>query len=228
MKILVPYEKEITFDSKIAEISSISLEHEMEVNKGEIEGNFIISGEYKSHEVSVNKEQFNYKLPFSVEVTDNIVKDSVEFEITDFTYEVLDEKILKVNVEFSVSANEMEEEKIENDRDSMMEEINDLFLAPPKEEKEEKQEESNQEETNDKEIEEPMERLDQESTEMILDSASQKEDEFTTYFIHVVKPGDTIESIVTTYQTDVTTLQNYNSIENINVGDKIIIPSVDE
>ncbi len=233
MKNIIPYSKEIPFESKLAEICSISLEHELHINDNEIEGNFIISGEYKSHEVSVNKESFNYKLPFSVDVTDKIEKDSLSFEITDFTYEILDYSILKVNIEFAISASEKEEEKKEEenfeieetrpelDREEMMEEINDLFLSIENNQKEE----PNLDETI---ILPEEDRLDQESAELILDSATNKEDEYTTYFIHLVKSGDTIESIVSTYQTDIDTLKKYNTIENLNVGDKLIIPSVDE
>lgn len=238
MKSIVPYTKEIKFNSKLAEICSISLEHELQVNESEIEGNFIISGEYKSHEISVNKENFLYKLPFSIDVTDNVIKDSIDFEITDFTYEIVDDDILKVNIEFSVTA--MEEENEEAiDRDAMIEEINDLFLTE-EDNNEEVIEDSVPEIEEIKEIEEVIEnekiddakdeevRLDKESSELILDSASKKEDEYTTYFIHIVKQEDTIESIISTYQTDLPTLKRYNTIDNINIGDKIIIPSIDE
>ena len=113
MKSIVPYTKEIAFDSKIAEICSISLEHELDCGETSIEGNFIVSGEFRSHEVSINKEAFLYKLPFSVDVTDKIVKESVDFEITDFTYEILGDNLLKVNIEFMVTADEIEEIKEE-------------------------------------------------------------------------------------------------------------------
>lgn len=219
MKSIVPYSKEIKFDKKISEIFSISLEHEIHINDTEIEGNFIVSGEYKSHPVSINKDDFSYKLPFSVDVTDNIIKDSIEFEITDFNYEILNDEILKVDIEFSVTAMEEDEKDVSNellDRDTMIEEINELFL--PEEDDLEKLEERKEED----------ERLDQESAELILDSASNKEDEYTTYYIHLVKEGDTIESIVSMYQTDLSIIKKYNSIETLNVGDKILIPTVDE
>jgi LysM repeat protein len=217
MKTIVPYSKEIKFNSKIAEICSISLEHELNINDTDIEGNFIVSGEYKAHEVSVNKDEFTYKLPFSVSVTDNILKDSVEFEITDFTYEIVSDDKLKVNIEFLVSASEIETEEKEEEKEeiddlrkeAIITEVNDLFLN----------EEENMEDNT---------RLDQESEELIIDASTEKENEYTTYNIHVVKSGDTIESLVSMYQTDIITLKNYNNIENINIGDKIIIPSLDE
>ncbi len=229
MKSIVPYTKEIEFGSKIAEICSISLEHELNINDTEIGGNFIVSGDYRSHEVSVNKETFNYKLPFSVDVTDQIIKESIDFEITDFTYEILNDNTLKVDIEFSVTAEEKKEEEIEKEdiREVVMEEIKDMF-----EEKEEEEIPLENVEASDSE-EEPVneeddDRMDQESEELILNSASDKEDEFATYHIHIVSSSDTVESICTTYGIDVSTLKEYNQVENITIGDKIIIPWLDE
>lgn len=232
MKSTIPYSKEIRFGSKICEICSISLEHELHINENDIHGNFIVSGEYKSHEVSVNKESFSYKLPFSVEVTDTIIKDSIHFEITDFTYEIIDEEILKVNIQFEVTA-------LENKKEEIVEEVEKLFLEPEEEEEIEEslEDEADREELKMKmeeeeviEKEEPIEeeRLDAVSEELIMDSAKSKEDEFTTYYIHLVKMGDTVETICMQYQTDVEVLKMYNDIEHMTIGDKIIIPSIDE
>ena len=74
MKMSIPYEKEIVFNTKIAEITSISLEYEANVLDDDIEGEFIVSGDYKIHELSVNKEPFKYRIPFSVSLTDDIKK----------------------------------------------------------------------------------------------------------------------------------------------------------
>ena len=49
MKMSIPYEKEIVFNTKIAEITSISLEYEANVLDDDIEGEFIVSGDYKIH-----------------------------------------------------------------------------------------------------------------------------------------------------------------------------------
>ena len=206
LKSIVPYTKEIEFKTKIAEICSISLEHELNITESEIEGNFIVSGEYKSHEVSVNKEPFHYKLPFTLEVTENIEDSSIDFEITDFTYEIVGDATLKVNIEFCVTADEKEEvleEKREELREQVQEEIEEMFL-------------------------EEEERLDATSEDIILNSMQEKESEFATYHIHIVSNTDTIESICALYDTDVNTLKQYNSIENINIGEKIVIPSLDE
>lgn len=229
MKSIVPYTKEIEFKTKIAEICSISLEHELNIMENEIEGNFIVSGEYKSHEVSVNKEPFHYKLPFTLEVTEDIIKDSIDFEITDFTYEIIANATLKVNIEFCVTAEEMEKveeaeiedvleepeierkEEAEDIRESVMEEIKELFPEEEEEKKETKEE-----------------RLEEESETIILNAMEEKETEFATYHIHIVNNSDSLESICSLYNTDSNTLKEYNNIESINVGDKLIIPCFDE
>ena len=228
MQSVVPYTKEIKFNSKISEICSISLEHELNTKAQEISGNFIISGEYKSHEVSVNKEPFSYKLPFQLEMTDTIDQNSLEFEITDFSYEVASDDTLKVDIEFMVKADTIvKEESIEEEANrEVIEDIDDLFN------------EVNVEPIDSENIknftefenfdEETEERDEAENTEIILDSASEKEDEFITYHIHIVKEEDTLESIVATYGSDIDTIKNYNQMDVLNIGDKIIIPSIDE
>ena len=100
MRMIVPYEKEITFNTKIAQISSISLEYEANVLGSDLSGDFIVSGEYKIHEVSVNKEPFKYRLPFNISLDDDLIRDSLKYDIYNFTYEVKDEDTLKVNIEF--------------------------------------------------------------------------------------------------------------------------------
>lgn len=226
MKSIVPYTKDITFNTKIAEICSISLEHDLNISETEVEGNFIVSGEYKSHEVSVNKEKFEYKLPFALEVTEDIVRDSIDFEITDFTYEVINDTTLRVNIEFCVTADEEEIESVVEEnkeeineevdmerqevQESVLEEINSLF---PEEEEGEK---------------EDTERLDEDSENIILNSMEEKESEFATYHIHIVGGEDTMESICTKYNTDINTLKEYNNVESIAIGDKLIIPWLDE
>ena len=86
MNIKIPFESEIEFNTNISEITKISLEHDYNVNDGVILGNFYISGEYKTHPVSVNTDRFNYTLPFTVDISEDINRDTIEFNIEDFTY----------------------------------------------------------------------------------------------------------------------------------------------
>ena len=221
MNCVIPYTKEIIFKTKIAEISSISLEHEMSINETELLGNFIVSGEYKSHELSVNKDEFSYTLPFSIELSDNIDFDSIDFSITDFSYEVINENTLKVFVEFSVVAAEKEivEEEEEQNEDLFQDvstalensiELPEVIIEDRKEEEEK--------------MIEAEKRIDAEDAETIMDSIKNDSDTYALYHIHIVKEAETIEMISAKYNTSMDLISEYNDLANVGVGDKLIIP----
>lgn len=115
MNCKIPFTKDIDMTKKVSEITSISLEHEIRIEDETLKGNFIVSGEFKSHEVSVNKEAFSYILPFEIELADDIDTNTVEFMIDDFTYEIVNLSNLRVNIDFNVMASKKEkvEEEIE-------------------------------------------------------------------------------------------------------------------
>ena len=58
MKNVIPFTKEITFDNKISEITSISLEENYNCTEDTIDGEFIVSGDYKLQVVEL---QHNHK-----------------------------------------------------------------------------------------------------------------------------------------------------------------------
>ena len=112
MFIKIPFEKEIEFKTNISEITKMSLENDYNITNDLVLGNFYISGEYRIHEVSVNTDSFNYTLPFEVSLQDDVNKDTLEFNIEDFSYEIVDNNKLKVNIEFSLKG-ELVEKKNE-------------------------------------------------------------------------------------------------------------------
>lgn len=219
MNCIIPFTKDIKFNTTISEVVSISLEHEFTANPEEILGNFIISGEYKTHEVSVNKEHFEHVLPFSVNLTSKIDPDSVDFAIEDFTYELVSKDTLKVNIEYSVTATEVKPdvfEKVEEPRDTLEEILDNID-----EEVEERNTDTLEEQP---EIKEELKK--EESS--ILESATEEEETFVTYHIHIMQESDTIESICTKYNTSTSTLGEYNDLSTVAIGDKLIIPDIDE
>ena len=245
MNCIIPFTKDIKFNTNICEILSISLENEYTVNDNEILGNFIVSGDYKSHEVSVNKEHFEHVLPFSVNLTTRIDADSVDFAIEDFTYKIIDKNILKVNIEYSINALELkEEEKIfepveERDTlDTILDSISEELEEPKLEE--ERKEDDDQMDT----LVEEKKTLEEEKTETyeetrddkispeeenaILESVNPNEDTFVTYHIHVMSETDTIETICAKYNTTQNLLGEYNDLSTIAIGDKLIIPDSNE
>lgn len=228
MNLTIPFTKDIKFSSNISEILSISLEHEYTVNELGVLGNFIVSGEYKTHEVSVNKENFEKVLPFSVDLTNKIDTDSLDFAIEDFTYELIDKNTLKVNIEYSIKANPLKEEVFESVEDAN-ETLEEMLDNIDLEEKEERNDEVIEEKMEEKEdIEEQRDTVSEEEKETVISSTLEKEESFITYNIHIMQSNDTIENICAKYNTNTSILEEYNDISKVSVGDKIIIPEINE
>ena len=236
MKQIIPFSKEIVFKTNIASITSISLEHEEKVSDGEINGDFIIFGDYKIHNDTTEKELFRYRLPFTAIIPDNVIRDSVVVDIDDFRYEQIDEDVLKVNISFSLEGEErpLEEKAIEEER-KYEEELN-TFLEQIDNKGDVKDDDSNELEDN---IEETSEELEERE---VIDNVKQEEkikedknidnglhDEYITYHIHIVKEDETLDTIIRNYNVNLDYIKEYNDITNVQIGDKIIIPElVDE
>ena len=79
MKQIVPFKKELSFKTKVSEITSISLEREINVEEeGIITGVFHITGNYKMNEGSINRDEFSFDLPFDITLAKKIVKGEIE------------------------------------------------------------------------------------------------------------------------------------------------------
>ena len=224
MNCIIPFTKDIKFGTSIVEIASISLEHEYTVNDSEILGNFIITGEYKSHEVSVNRESFEHVLPFSVSLTTKIDASSVDFTIEDFTYEIVDKDILRVNIEYSINAIEIKESVFERDEEekNALDEILDQMDNELEEEIRKDEQEPKVEEKRDDSM------ITKEEEQEFMASINSKEESFVTYHIHIMKETDTIETVCAKYNTNINILGEYNDLTTVAIGDKLIIPEADE
>ena len=243
MFIKIPFESEIEFKTNISEITKMSLEHDFNVNEGVVLGNFYISGEYRAHPVSVNTDPFNYTLPFTVELRDDIDLNTLEFNIEDFSYDIKDDNKLKVNIEYSLKGEikELERKEVkfesvdENELDSELEFI-DSFLedSKDKDEKGEKENEKTKEDVrgNQKQDElekkEELKRTMEDNEKTVMDTIKDGDDTFVTYHIHVVSTDETLESICKKYNVSQSTITEYNNTDSFSIGDKILIPEIDE
>lgn len=219
MKNVIPFTKEIKFDSNISEITSISLEENYNCTCDTIDGEFIISGDYKSHELSVNKENFEYKLPFSVDLTEKIIPETLNFEITDFSYDILNDNTLKVNIEFKFDA------ELDESREELYTDVEE-YINESIEEKNIIEDNTTEEVIEDKIIEE--DRIDLEDENTIIDSIKENDDEYMTYHIHIVKESETIESICALYNSNTNLLSEYNDLSEFKVGEKLIVVEENE
>lgn len=224
MNCIIPFTKDINFKTNIAKILSVSLEHEYTANPMEVLGNFTISGEYKVHEVSINKESFEYVLPFSVNLTKEIDINSVDFDIVNFTYEVVNDDTLRVNIEYSINAVELPEEKEEVTIDELLDEIDEDVRAEIEEEKEDVKEEKEEIQEKEEVLETENRDITDEAKETILNSINKDDNTYVTYHVHIMSETDTIEAICLKYNVTESILKEYNDLTTIGVKDKVIIP----
>ena len=91
MKEIIPLKKDIIFKTKVAEVTSINLEHDYKILDDMVEGTVYLSGSYKMTEASVIEEDFVYNIPFSIAISKRIDKDTIKIDIDDFKYEVIKE-----------------------------------------------------------------------------------------------------------------------------------------
>ena len=120
MKKIIPFRKDLEFNTPLYEVTSISLEHHLTKKTDTlISGNFIISGDYKQTESSENKDPFNFTLPFDIALATKIDLDDMLLDVDDFYYET-GKNTLKVNIDLLLDATEIgEPEKEKEDRENI-------------------------------------------------------------------------------------------------------------
>lgn len=234
MKKNISYEKNILFKTSIGEICSISLEHDFTVDDGFLRGDFIISGEYKANELSINKDAFNYRLPLEYELEDNVDISTLSYDVENFEYYVSGDE-LDIYIDFGIRYDEkpvepiipdvIEDEKItvSEDIDKKMEDIREIEIEEPTEEEEEVELPRFKDERN-----ETVEELSEEDKNIVLDNAINDET-YITYHVHIVREGESLESIASKYNVSVDTIKKYNDFEMLELKSKLIIPEeIDE
>ncbi len=120
VKKIIPFRKDLEFNTPLYEVTSISLEHHLTKKTDTlISGNFIISGDYKQTESSENKDPFNFTLPFDIALATKIDLDDMLLDVDDFYYET-GKNTLKVNIDLLLDVTEIgEPEKEKEDRENI-------------------------------------------------------------------------------------------------------------
>ncbi len=204
MKQIIPFKKELMFKTKVSEITSISLEHEISSkNNGVLKGNFVISGDYKMTEGSINREEFKFDIPFEIALSDSYVLDSIVMDIDNFYYELIDSEILKVNIDVYVSGDEKEDREevvIDNSEEEIIDDV--------------KYEDTLK-----------VDSLDDADSGIFNTSTS---DTYVTYYVYVVKEDDTIDKLISRFNVTKEELEEYNDLSSFREKMKLIIPSRNE
>ena len=283
---IVSFTKDIEFKTMINKITSISLEHTLMLSGSDsIKGDFIVSGTYKMTAASQLENDFSYKIPVDIVMDDKYDLTNLVIDIDDFTYEVVDEEILRVNIDLLLDklelkkVEEVKEDEKEKEEDNLVT-LDDLFMESDTKEKlelddldshsekeitdkadaiikDEKASEENRDSEekmtlddvesveNEKEVQsiavnsvdtenikkEKTILVKNESDDMKTDGASlfssfdSSTETYSTYSIYIVRKNDSIENIMTKYNTTREQLEEYNDLSDMKIGSKIIIPS---
>lgn len=305
MREIVSFNKEIPFKTKIYKITSISLEHTLKKKEENIiDGNFILSGTYKMTETTNLEETFNYKIPANIIIDNKYDTNELEVDIDNFTYEVIDEEILKVFIDIKLDNlnlkeeiidkkevkmeeyiekieeinleedpleeleklereidNQIEEDRKKEEQENVLSRNNEELI---KEEPQKKDEEieildfsdsnSQREENLFKEIEtkkdfeipsnkvmnqntqkeapKPIEKeeniMQDQNVESIFMSFDNAQETYSTYRVYIVRENDNIETILNKYKISKEQLEDYNNLQEVRIGTKLIIPNIKE
>lgn len=232
MKKKVTFDKSMEFPSMIGQISAISLDSALRfVDGANIEGDLIVSGKYKLTEASQLEEDFYYKIPIEITLTENLDIDHSSIEISDFTYET-QENMLICHIELFINGIEIIEEKIveeerECDGEKKMENEIEIPHKNIEEEvvSEEKTIENDESNLNGKEeMKEDLEEIDEKDNSLFF-NFKDDDDQYGTFIVYIVRQNETINSIIEKYHTTLEELEQYNDLKDIQNGTKLIIPA---
>lgn len=250
MKQIISFEKEIAFKTMIGEVTSISLEHTLSFQgPSTISGDIIVSGTYKMTEASTLEEDFQYAIPVDIMLTKELEEDNRSITIHNFTYDIRNEDTLHLYIDVLVKGREVIE--LEEDEEEVIEPVRE---EQPKIDEEQVKDTTNdnKELLTDIEVEESQKVIDniintdkkeepvikndtQEEVKTTTDTKvmnsifsafANTEETYTTYSVYLLRENDSIENIIENYGVTREELSYYNDLDNLNVGSKIIIPTV--
>lgn len=238
MKKIVPFNNVLSFKTKVSEITSISLEHEIQKSDDAISGKFIIEGDYKNLIGDIETEKFSFELPFDIALGVRYERDNMVVDIDDFRYELIDSNRLKVNIDLYIDGDIIPEEEEVIEEGEVIDEKRGILKEMDEIEGDSRIDMDNDflEDTIDfsKNIieginKEPMETeastiVNENNNINIFGNISDNET-YATYKVYTVMDTDTIDGIISKYNISKELLGEYNNIEDIKSGDKLIIPS---
>ena len=241
MKKTVSFTKNLEFPTMIGEITEITLEDSLKfIDSNNIEGNFFIGGKYKMTGASILEENFSFNIPVEISVLEKLDLSTCKVSIADFTYEIIDDDILKTDVEVLIEGVEIVEDDkdeeikkqeinsdIERECDGDSKEDKEIEIPVKKEVIKPKDLEVNFEQKENKIVEElelPKDNIDN-STNSLFSNLADEDDSFSTYSIYIMRDGDTIEKVMEKYGVSKDELLEYNDLSSITLNSKVIIPT---
>jgi len=221
----IEFKKDCMLKTYVSSITDISLTHDYKILDDTIEGYFDVTGSYKVTMSSVETEEFMFTIPFTIALSSLIDKDTIDLKLSDFNYSV-EKDVLHLKMFLDMDYQEIEIKEDIKDNEEIDNMINDLI---------------DKDSTTD--IKSPSEFHNEVMLDNVLDSKEEvstkekvseknfntifnevKESNFSKYKVYIMRSEDTLESILVKYNVTMDEIKEYNDIDNINIGSKIVIP----
>ena len=218
---IISLKKEITFKNTIEEIVSISMDNKLCLEDLLVKGDFVVEGEYLTLS---KKEPFHFNIPYLGYLDEYYDSCEATVKVDDFYYEIIEPNKLLLAIDILVD-NLLERAIIDDipnleKEDLEKEDLEERVIEAIAEEvKEEKKETNRVEKSNVDDV-----LLEDKTSEReVLIFKDNYQEAYMTYKVYIVREGDTVESILDKYSISLETLNKYNVINELNVGDKLII-----
>lgn len=216
------FKKLVDLKHNLKELVSISVDesinYKMENQGMRAVGSVIINGEYKDEE---NKNSFNESIDLDILATFDKISDKRDFhvKVEDFDYSFQDGDLMLViqaciygvvddedRVIETTAVREKNDEDVVEEIEQLLREEEVVVAEVPAEEKKIIEEEIMVEKKEPKVIEED------------------ENDDIGTYYLYIVRDGDSYQSIAAHYQCDEYKLKTYNHERSLSKGTIVIIP----
>lgn len=221
----IEFKKDCMLKTYVSSITDISLTHDYKILDDTIEGYFDVTGSYKVTMSSVETESFMFTIPFTIALSSLIDKDTIDLKLSDFNYSVEKDVLhLKMFLDMDYQEIEIKEdiednEEIDNMINDLMDKENTTNIKSPSEFHNEVMLDNvidSKEEVSTKE------KVSEKNFNTIFNEV--KESNFSKYKVYIMRSEDTLESILVKYNVTMDEIKEYNDIDNINIGSKIVIP----
>ena len=214
MRKIVPFNNVLEFRTDVCEITAISLEHKIRTEDGMISGEFYINGEYKITDGQLERDKFNFELPFDIALGNNYDRNTLIVDIDDFRYEIVDRNKLKVNIDLYIDGEIVPEVEVKEEIDENMEDRSDKDEGMVMEDESEVVEDKkvqDLEDEKDETLEEEKNDIDEEEIESIITQNKERIDLLDEMLMNSDKENKEMNE-----DTNINN-ENNNENENINI-----------
>lgn len=221
----IEFKKDCMLKTYVSSITDISLTHDYKILDDTIEGYFDVTGSYKVTMSSVETESFMFTIPFTIALSSLIDKDTIDLKLSDFNYSV-EKDVLHLKMFLDMDYQEIEIKEDIKDNEEIDNMINDLIDKDSTTDIKSPSEFHNEvmldNVIDSKEEVSTIEKVSEKNFNTIFNEV--KESNFSKYKVYIMRSEDTLESILVKYNVTMDEIKEYNDIDNINIGSKIVIP----